>query len=310
MRRSSILITVIATGLLCISTGCQHVRAAFSHRIAAILPHEPPPPLPAPVTAQELAVPLTYRIETYDSPALGEARTYGITLPPGYDRHPNQRYPVVFLLHGGHGSPTDWFSPQKGDALKVLSQLYRNGKLLPSIVITPDGNDKRGSSAKFDPQYIDGPNGNVSTMIGEDLVKVIQTRYRTMPTPRFWAIGGLSSGGWGAINIGLHHLDHFGVLLSQSGYFVDRTGPNNSPLQYVKTLSNNDLKHVSIYLDSGDSDPKYVKQLQQFQQVLAARKVVNEAHTFPGSHSWRFWRSHLSDSLTFANQQWQNASHR
>lgn len=241
--------------------------------------------------------------ETYYSSALGKKRTYGIVLPPDYQSSPQKHYPVILLLHGGSGDETDWF--KKGDALATLQKLYAAKKLLPSIMITPDGNDLRGRSRYYDPQYIDGSNGKVSTAIGDELVKVIQSRYRTLPAPKFWAIGGLSSGAWGAVNIGLHHLNHFSILISHSGYFKDGSGSQNSPIDKVKTLSPTQRQNLRIYLDVGKNDePFYVKQNQQFHQELNRLKISNVLHEFPGSHSWRFWRVHLANSLEFVGKQW------
>ena len=45
---------------------------------------------------------LRFRIESFDSQAMGERRNYGMILPPGYEHDPNRRYPVIMLLHGGH----------------------------------------------------------------------------------------------------------------------------------------------------------------------------------------------------------------
>lgn len=144
-----------------------------------------PSPLPSQPNAS-VPTPLSYKIETYNSQIMGANRTYGVSLPPDYEQNPKRSYPVIFLLHGGHGNATDWFVENKGQALKTLKQLYITGKLPPSIIITPDGNDKRGSSPYRDPEYIDGPNGKVSTALGDELVKVVQSRYRTLKNPDFW----------------------------------------------------------------------------------------------------------------------------
>jgi enterochelin esterase-like enzyme len=246
-----------------------------------------------------------YRIETYYSSMLNSLRTYGVTLPPDYDMHPEQRYPVIFLLHGGHGDPTDWF--KKGDALTTLQQLYSENRLPPSIVITPDGYDNRGSSPYADPQYLDGPDGKIATAIGDELVTIVQQRYRTLPTPNFWAIGGLSSGGWGAINIGLHFPNHFSVLFSHSGYFVDQNSAENSPLTIVESLPESTLQQLRIYLDSGEDDRLYLSQSREFEQELDRLHVTSVFHAFPGAHSWSYWREHLADSLTFVGEQFQGA---
>lgn len=253
------------------------------------------------------ATPVTYKIETYNSQVMGTIRTYGVSLPPGYEENSKQSYPVIFLLHGGNGNLTDWFIQNKGQALKTVELLYIKGKLPPSIIITPDGNDKRGSSRYRDPEYIDGPNGKVSTAVGDELVKVVQSRYRTLNNPDFWAIGGLSSGGWGAMNVGLHNLEHFSILFSHSGYFHDKSGPMNSPISYIKTIPLQAQKKLRIYLDSGTSDIEELKEAQNFSQVLNKLKIYNLFRQFPGGHTWKYWREHLSDSLTFVGEQFRVA---
>ncbi len=267
---------------------------------------ETPSLLPPQPSASALAIPLTYKIETYNSRVMGEIRTYGVSLPPGYVENPTQRYPVIFLLHGGHGNPEDWFA-KKGAALKTLQKLYTAGKLVPSIVITPDGNDKRGSSARWDPQYIDGPHGQVSTAVGDELVKVVKDRYRTLPNPDFWAMGGLSSGGWGAMNVGLHNLNNFSILFSHSGYFKDKSGPQNSPIAYIKTIPDQEQKRLRIYLDSGKFDIEELEEARKFSQVLEKLRIYNMFRQYPGSHTWNYWREHLSDSLTFVGEQFKIA---
>ncbi|QLE56837.1 esterase family protein [Nostoc sp. TCL26-01] len=276
---------------------CNYSQGAIAQKPLqqAILPPQP--------SADILATPLTYKIATYDSQAMGGSRTYGVSLPPGYEQNPQQRYPVIFLLHGGHGEPQDWFNQGKGHALKTLEQLYTTGKLPPSIVITPDGNDKRGSSRYWDPQYIDGPNGKVSTAVGNELVKVVQTRYRTLPNPDFWAIGGLSSGGWGAVNVGLHNLNNFSILFSHSGYFQDKSGPKNSPITYIKDIPSQAQKRLRIYLDTGISDTEEIDEAKKFSQVLEQFKIYHLFRKYPGSHTWQYWREHLADSLTFVGEQ-------
>ncbi|WP_375504804.1 alpha/beta hydrolase [uncultured Nostoc sp.] len=266
-----------------------------------------PSVLPTHSNTSDSATPLTYKIETYTSQVMGASRTYGVSLPPGYEQNPKQSYPVIFLLHGGHGNSTDWFNQNKGQALKTVEQLYAKGKLPPSIIITPDGNDKRGSSPHRDPEYIDGPNGKVSTAVGDELVKVVQSRYRTLNNPDFWAMGGLSSGGWGAMNVGLHNLDRFSILFSHSGYFHDKSGPMNSPITYIKTIPLQAQKKLRIYLDSGTSDIEEIKEAQNFSQVLDKLKVYNLFRQFPGSHTWKYWREHLSDSLIFVGEQFRVA---
>jgi enterochelin esterase-like enzyme len=298
MKYKYLKIIGVALGLILATQAYQLILMASTTQF------EPPQQRSTATVSQ--ATPLSYHVETYQSSVMGGTRKYGLCLPPNYQQNPQKRYPVIFLLHGGDGDQTDWFQRGKGDALPTLQELYAVKKLPLSIIVTPDGNDLRGRSRYRDPQYIDGPNGKVSTAIGDELVRVIQSRYRTLPTPKFWAIGGLSSGAWGAVNVGLQHLNHFSTLFSHSGYFIDASGAANSPLIFVKTLSPEQRQQLRIYLDVGKTDePLYITQNQQFHQELEKLKISNVFRQFPGQHSWRFWRKHLADSLVFVGKQWQ-----
>ncbi len=254
-------------------------------------------------------------LETFQSEAMDEVRQYGVILPPGYYQNLHKRYPVIFLLHGGHDDARAWVD--KIGIIPVLVQLYKTRKLPPSIVVTPDGNDKRGSSPLWDPNYYDGPNGNVSTLIGSELVTVLKSRYRTLNDPRFWAMGGLSSGGWGALNIGLRHLDNFNVFFSQIGYFTDSSGPQNSPQIFVQDIPVEQRKNIRIYLDAGLNDlagNEFLNSSRQFHEKLNSLGIKNVFYTFPGGHGlsgpnygWNYDHKHAADSLSYVGQQFQLA---
>lgn len=255
---------------------------------------------------------LKFELKTYNSAAMGGMRTYGLILPPGYSQNPSKRYPVIFLLHGGHGDARAW--EDKAAVTSVLHDLYRSNKLPPSIVITPDGSDRRGTSPFWDPQYYDGPNGNVGTMIGSELVQLVKSRYRALSEPQFWAMGGQSSGGWGAFNIGLRHVNHFNILFSSSGYFTDSSGLQNSPQHLVQQLPVSARQRLRVWLDAGEEDRNFLASTQQFHQVLNRLGIANEFRVFPGGHGivgqnsgWNYWHKHLADALTYVGGQFKVA---
>ncbi len=251
---------------------------------------------------------LNFELKTYKSAAMNSERTYGLILPPGYAKNSQQRYPVIFLLHGGHGDPRAY--QDKAAVTSVLHDLYQSKRLPPSIIITPDGNDQRGTSPLWDPQYFDGPNGLVGSAIGSELVSEIKSRYRTLEDPKFWAMGGQSSGGWGAFNIGLRYLNNFNILFSHSGYFTDQSGKANSPKYLVEKLSIKDRQRLRAYLDAGEGDEKFLTSTQQFHAQLNSLGVANEFNKFPGGHGivgpdvgWNYWHKHLADSLSYVGKQ-------
>ncbi|MBE9225083.1 esterase family protein [Phormidium sp. LEGE 05292] len=256
---------------------------------------------------------LKFELKTYKSAAMGEVRTYGLILPPDYAQNPEKRYPVIFLLHGGHGDASAW--EQKAAVTTVLHDLYEKHQLPPSIVITPDGNDRRGTSPLWDSQYYDGPNGKVGTMIGSELVQVIKSRYRTLPNPQYWAMGGQSSGGWGAFNIGLRHFNNFSILFSSSGYFTDASGAKNSPQKFIQQLPVKARQNLRVYLDAGEDDRDFLVATRQFHQTLNSLGIANQFNMFPGGHGivgpdagWNYWHKHLYDALIYVGQQFQKTS--
>ncbi|MGE5655881.1 MAG: alpha/beta hydrolase [Actinomycetota bacterium] len=299
LRQTSKLVVIGAGALLLLGgTGYWYVFIAGA-------PQLDPPPV-------EANTGLNFELKTYQSAAMGEQRSYGLILPPGYNQHPHQRYPVIFLLHGGHGDARAY--QDKAAVTSVLYHLYKAKKLPPVIVITPDGNDKRGTSPLWDPQYYDGPNGKVGTMIGSELVQVVKSRYRTWEDAKFWAMGGQSSGGWGAFNIGLRYLNHFNILFSHSGYFTDVSGKANSPQELVRKLSPTSRQQLRVYLDAGEGDRHFLASTQQFHQTLNQLGIDNECKVFPGGHGiagadsgWNYWHKHLADSLSYLGKQFKIA---
>jgi enterochelin esterase-like enzyme len=256
---------------------------------------------------------LLLQVKTFTSEAMSGDREYGVVLPPGYAQNPKKRYPVIVLLHGGHGTARDF--EDKAALTSVLHDLYQQRKLPPTIVITPDGNDQRGTSPLWDPDYFDGPNGKVATLIGSELVQEVKSRYRTLDQPQFWAIGGLSSGGWGAFNIGLRYVTQFHLLFSHTGYFVSKTGAENSPEAFVEEIPVNVRKQLRIYLDAGESDEKFLDATREFHQTLDRLEIPNEFHVYPGGHGiagqnvgWNYWHKHLANSLSFVGKQFVIAS--
>lgn len=274
------------------------------------------PQLDAPVIAAA-ATDLKFQCVQFNSQAMGTPRQYGVILPPGYAQHPEQRYPVIFLLHGGHDDAVSY--RDKYAIVPVLQELYQQGKLPASIVVMPDGNDNRGSSPFWDPTYFNGPHGNLDTLIGSELVAVVKSRYRTANNPRLWAMGGISSGGWGAFNIGLRHLNQFNTLFSHSGYFTDTSGIANSPEAFIQTelqsLPLHQKQALHFYIDAGESDIDFAASSQQFHQTLDRLNIANEFHLFPGGHGlsgadfgWNYFRKHLVDSLSYVGRQFKQAA--
>ncbi len=71
---------------------------------------------------------------TMASDALAAPVHTRVLLPDGYAEHPDRRYPVLYLLHGGFGNVADW--TEQGDAEKLTAGL-------PLIVVMPERRERR-----------------------------------------------------------------------------------------------------------------------------------------------------------------------
>jgi enterochelin esterase-like enzyme len=129
-----------------------------------------------------------------------------VYLPPNFS--PAKRYPVIYLLHGIRGNPTEYT-----DALSLPSyadQQITAGLLRPFIAVMPAAADERYHGEWAGPweQYVT-----------HAVVPFVDRFLPTIATPSGRVLAGLSAGGYGAFDIGLRDPHLFGALESWSGYF-------------------------------------------------------------------------------------------
>lgn len=232
------------------------------------------------------------------SPALGgrkqEAYVY---LPSGYAQHPARRYPVLYLLHGFPGRPLAFLETVQLGVIDDALTVRRRAQ--PLILVMPFG-----STGTFtDEEWVDGVQaGNGwGTFVARDLVRAVDQRYRTIATPSGRAIAGLSEGGYGAINVALHHPHEFSVVESWSGYErPDKIRSIFGPK--LRALSANDpgrllpsvaptLRKLGTYFwfYSGSTDPLR-KQNAAFARELSSVRIAHRYFQVYGGHNWAIWR--------------------
>src|SRR6185295_5530142 len=77
------------------------------------------------------------KLETveYDSTTVGIKRKTRVYTPAGYTK--DQKYPVLYLLHGIGGDENEWARDGAPDA--ILDNLFADKKIMPMIVVLPNG---------------------------------------------------------------------------------------------------------------------------------------------------------------------------
>jgi len=247
-----------------------------------------------------------------DAPEVRDSkRDVRVYTPPGYGDSANasRRYPVVYLLHGWPGSEGNW--PNMGHAGVTADSLIASGRIPPVVLVFPDGTGKGLLGRSL---YIDSYDGlsKVETFITQHLVSWVDSTFRTIRSPGSRGVIGLSDGGTAAINFVLQHPDIFGACGSHSADLRLKKGmgmggvigpdpgatkllQEHSPLVYAPDV----LAHLDtpvIYFDCG-ADDESASQNREFDAMLTKLGVPHTYHEFPGTHEWKYWRSHLPASL-------------
>jgi putative tributyrin esterase len=176
--------------------------SACSARIAALFVLL----VPATVLAQPAPTPVPAKTVELEAKSVGRKMKYNVALPENYDAaaKENDRYPVLYLLHGFSSNYTAW------------SRLGapRTARAYNLIVVMPDvGNSWYANWA----QSNEGQKNDWEDFIIKDLIGHVDSNYRTIATREGRAINGLSMGGYGALMLGLKHPEMFCSIGSHSG---------------------------------------------------------------------------------------------
>ncbi len=214
----------------------------------------------------------------YDSKTVGAKRKMTIYTPPGFakdqDKDKVTKYPVFYLLHGSGDDETGW--QKKGSADVILDNLYADKKLVPMIVVMPNGFAK-GTDG--------GRNSGFEDDLLKDIIPYVEEHYPVKADRESRALAGLSMGGGQALRIGLKRLDTFAWVggFSSGGGSLDKL--INDPEATTKQLR-------LLWLSCGDKD-RLMDVSKVFHGALEDKKVPHVWHVDAGAHEWPVWKNDL-----------------
>ena len=189
--------------------------------------------LAVPASAQESARVTT---TTFEAPSLAgnlegnpTTRDVVVVTPPGYDENTDQRYPVVYYLHG-YWMPVG--VQQEGfrldEAVQAASEAGND-----FIMVMPDGFSKlRGGF------YSSGPTvGDYESMVADDLVSWVDANYRTIADPASRGLAGHSMGGYGTARIAMTRPGIFSSIYMMSACCLDPMMMTAEQAQVIEGMS-------------------------------------------------------------------------
>src|SRR5207253_5034285 len=165
-----------------------------------------------------------------------------------------------------------------------------------------------GSTGTFnDQEWVNGVGaGNGwSTFVSRDLVHYIDARYRTIASARGRAVAGLSEGGYGAINIAVHHPGEFSVVESWSGYMQPdklhaifgrnlQLLPANEPRRLLRQAAPSLRTSGAFFWFYSGSTDRYRQQNAAFARQLSALRIPYSYRVVAGGHTWAIWRANAA----------------
>src|SRR5438132_2616590 len=141
-------------------------------------------------------------IRWYHSKITDTTRRAYVYTPPDYDTNNSTRYPVLYLQHGAGEDERAWH--KQGRMNFIMDNLIASKKATPMLVVMDRGYATRPGEA---------PNKNsFGDVLLEEIIPLIDSKYRTIADRHHRAMAGLSMGGMQTMQIGLTHLDKFAAL--------------------------------------------------------------------------------------------------
>jgi enterochelin esterase family protein len=248
----------------------------------------------------------------YHSKVTGTWRHALVYTPPGYDKQLKERYPVLYLQHGGGEDESGW--TRQGKANFILDNLIAGGKAKPMLVVMANGYARRpGQSASdlrgraFGSPEMRKAMQDMMSAFDEDVTQVlipyIDSTFRTLTDRDNRAMAGLSMGGMQTFYVTFNHLDLFSYIGGFSGAANVFTA--GSDTLDTKTAFNGAMadpaafaKRVHLlWIGVGTNEPERMKQgIQKLHNSLEAAKIQHVYSESQGTdHEWQTWRRNLQD---------------
>jgi enterochelin esterase-like enzyme len=232
-----------------------------------------------------------------------------VWVPPIWFKSPEPQLPVIELIAGVPGGPSDWTRAAYADTTST-DFAEQHGGMAP-ILVMPDDNGPSGDSECANSKL----GGNAETYLTEDVPAFMRNEFNAAGGPKSFAIAGLSAGGTCATTLTLRNPTVFQTFAEYSGYAAP-TYQNDDEQQTIQDLfegstanyeahspnsllAKNQYPTVSGWFEAGEQDPMVQAVAQQLHGLAVHQAHFAQAcyYTEPGDHDFMFWEQAFRTSL-------------
>ncbi|HEX6225509.1 MAG TPA: alpha/beta hydrolase-fold protein [Chryseolinea sp.] len=229
------------------------------------------------------------RMKRYYSSIFNAWRSLYIYTPPGYDAQVNEKYPVLYLLHGGGEDERGWATQGKTDL--ILDNLIAEKNAKPMLVVMMDGNTGGGGIGSFNERSLQ----SFENELKQSVIPLIEKNYRAETSAQHRALAGLSMGGLQTLYAGIKNSEMFSYLgVFSSGWFANNPSLSSPQYAFMKEHAatiNSNVKLLWVAM-GGKEDIAYENckaMLSRFDEM----KIKYTYSEYPGGHTWPVWRNNL-----------------
>lgn len=238
---------------------------------------------------------------------LPDARDLIVYVPPGYDRHPDQTYPVLYMHDGQNlfDGRTSYIHGRTWQVREQADAAIRAGEIEPLIIVgIYNTGDRR--IAEYTPerdwQMGGGEAASYGLLITRELMPWIAARYRVRTDRESTGLGGSSLGGLVSLFLGLRHPEFFGklALLSPSVWWNHK-----SILGYLNERAPEIWERPRVWLDVGDREgQRTLRDTEQLARRLRANgwrlcETLEFERIAGGTHDEASWSRRVRPMLRF-----------
>ena len=254
----------------------------------------------APSSASEINYDRTYGEiihGTYKSKTLDRERNYNIMLPPDYDE--NQKYPVLYALHGYWGDEYSLLDQGDGSikCRGLIGNLIAEGEAVPMIIVFPDifchqtKEDCDGMNDENNKAY-----DNFINELVNDLMPYIEKNYPVLKGRENTAVTGFSMGGRESLYIGCKYPDKFGYI----GAVCPAPGLTSDCVSEDEMVFDDKYKPYLLMISAGTNDTVVYNNPEIYHNIFTKNGVDHIYHTVTGGEHWGSTiRPHLYNFLRF-----------
>ncbi len=222
------------------------------------------------------------------------AEAYLVYTPPGYDPKRADAYPTLYLLHGWSDLEVGWIAV--GQAHLILDSLLAEGKIVPMVVVMPQGYGDysfvtSGHDVWNDPAKVSNNVSLYSDMLLGEIIPAVERDFHVSKDRGQRAIAGLSMGGLEALTIGITHHEVFSYVIGMSSALRGGDFQGHFPV-LAAGYANSGLNLKLLWVGCGTEDD-LITPNRQFVAFAKSKGVPLTAVETPGQHTWLVWRQNL-----------------